>query len=492
MKLSDLIGGIEGIGSLNGPDVEISGISTDTRTIAQGDLFVAVRGETYDGHEFLSQAVAGGASALVAERRIETTVPVVVVKDSTAAAALCAKRFFSDPSSDITLVGITGTNGKTSTSFLLRSILQRAVGKTGIIGTVGFGSSIELAEATHTTPDSVNLYRIISEFRGAGCRAVVMEVSSHALTQKRITGLEFDVGLFTNITRDHLDYHGTFERYVAAKEMLAHNLIDPNRCRENGTLVYNLDNPSVVSIAGRFSGMSISYGFSREADVRAERLGADLSGTSFELFIGSMHFPVSLELLGSFSAHNALAAATAAHALGAGPEDIVAGLEAVSEVPGRFQVISTDVGPKVIVDYAHTPDALEGLLTFCRELGPKRILTVFGCGGDRDRGKRPMMGRIASELSDAVYITDDNPRTEDPETIVREVLTGVHGVTPVVIRDRREAIHRVVRDAGVGDLVVIAGKGHEKEQILADRRIPFSDADEAMDALRRAEVGNQG
>ncbi|MCK4237300.1 MAG: UDP-N-acetylmuramoyl-L-alanyl-D-glutamate--2,6-diaminopimelate ligase, partial [Candidatus Krumholzibacteria bacterium] len=422
MKLSRLTEGIDVQRSLNFQDIEINGISTDSRSVTGGDLFVAVRGRSFDGHEFIERAAGEGASALVVERPVTSDLPTVIVKDTAAAAALIAKRFFGDPASDVILAGITGTNGKTSTSFLLRSILKTAIGPTGIIGTVGFGSDAELSGATHTTPDSVNLYRILSDFRKKGCRAVCMEVSSHAADQGRITGLEFDLGVFTNITRDHLDYHGTFESYAAAKEMLAETLTLPDRKKKPGTLVYNSDDPHVLEIAGRFEGEKISFGLGRGADVRAESLEADLKGTRFELVTNGKRTPVGLKLLGSFSALNALAAAAAAHAVGVGPEEIRAGLEGVSEVPGRFQVISTGKGPVVIVDYAHTPDALRNLLRFCRELKPERIVTVFGCGGDRDRGKRPMMGQIAGELSDSIYITDDNPRTENPDRVIEEII----------------------------------------------------------------------
>lgn len=494
MKLSELIRGIELVRSPGALDIEVGGIATDSRRVGKGDLFVAVHGDSFDGHDFAAQAVAGGACAVVVDRPVGEDVPELVVRDTARTTALLAKRFYGDPASDLVLVGITGTNGKTSTSFLLRAILQRVLGPTGIIGTVGFGSALELAKPTHTTPDSVSLQRIMADFRSAGCRSVVMEVSSHAAAQERTSGLEFDLGVFTNITRDHLDYHGNFEKYVSAKELLAKNLIDEQRDKAPGTLVYNSDDSRIAAIAGRFSGEKISFGTSQDAEIRADNLGADLSGTDFELVIGSKHFPVSLKLLGSFSAHNALAAAAAAHTLGLEPAEIVAGLEAVDDVPGRFQVISTGTGPKVVIDYAHTPDALENLLTFCRELRPKRIITVFGCGGDRDRGKRPLMGKIAVEISDAVYITDDNPRTEDPERIIGDILEGIEksGTRATILRDRAEAIRRAVREGREGDLVVIAGKGHENEQILADRRIPFSDETEARNALGTPEVDDQG
>ena len=321
-----------------------------------------------------------------------------------------------------------------------------------------------------------------------------MEVSSHAAVQGRILGLEFDVGAFTNATRDHLDYHGTFEEYIRAKETFIDTLTEPARKKAPGTFVYNADDAEVVRVAERFTGTRISFGLSKEADVRAEGLKADLKGTRFDLVVERTRARLELKLLGRISAYNALTAAACAHALGAGIEQIKAGLERVPQVPGRFQVVTAGRGPTVVVDYAHSPDALEKLLNFCRELQPRKIVTVFGCGGDRDRGKRPMMGKIAARLSSIVFITDDNPRTEDPDRIVREILDGIGGAeAPVhVVRDRRAAIRQAVRSAGEGDLVVIAGKGHENEQIYNDARVPFNDAREAEEALGGLEVEHQG
>jgi UDP-N-acetylmuramoyl-L-alanyl-D-glutamate--2,6-diaminopimelate ligase len=490
MMLSELIGRIRVKDRLNYRDLEITGIATDSRAVVPGELFVAVAGHTQDGHDFLEQAALRGAAALVLGWQCETPLPTVIVDDTAVAAALLAKTFYGDPASRLVLAGITGTNGKTSASFLLRSIMSEAMGPSGLIGTVGFGSGDDLSASTHTTPSSVDLFRIMSEFLAHRCTSVVMEVSSHAAVQGRITGLEFDVGVFTNVSRDHLDYHGSIEGYVAAKEIFVASLTDPEREKEPGTLVFNIDDPLVREVRGRFLGRAVSYGFGPEATVRGEGLIADLDGTRFDLVCGDERIHIDLKLLATFSAYNALAAAAAAHALGIGIEAIKRGLERIGGVPGRFQVVSGGEGPKVIVDYAHTPDALERLLAFCRELGPSRITTVFGCGGDRDRGKRPIMGRIAVEMSDEVYVTDDNPRTEDPDRIVQEILVGID--RPVhVERDRRSAIRKAVGGAGDGELVVIAGKGHEDCQIVGIERIPFDDAEEAEAALSIREVEHQ-
>lgn len=494
MRLSELIEKMRVERLLNFVDIEVTGISTDSRTLRDGELFIAVRGGSVDGHEYIEQAVTRGAAALVVDRQVSSTLPLIVVPDTATAAAYAAKIFFDDPAARIKLIGVTGTNGKTSTSFLLQSILIKTLGPTGIIGTIGFGSEDSLQAATHTTPATVDLYRIIADFRRRGCEAVVMEVSSHAADQGRIAGLEFDVGVFTNVTRDHLDYHDTMERYIAAKELFVKTLMLPERAKASGILVYNGDDETVARIAGRFNGKAVSFGFSDGAHVRAFDVEADMRGTRFTLSVEGERTTVMLPLLGSFSAYNALAAAAAAHVLGVSAADIKAGLESARMVPGRFQVVSSGKGPVVIVDYAHTPDALENLLMFCRELGPERIVTVFGCGGDRDRGKRPIMGRIACRLSDLVFVTSDNPRTEDPDAIIEEILGGMEGMdtTYRVVEDRREAIRGAVLWAGLNDMVVIAGKGHERVQIVGEKQIPFSDADEALEALREAEVKHQG
>lgn len=494
MKLSQLSEGIETKSRPRFRDVEVTGIATDSRSVEPGNVFIAIAGHAADGHAFVGEAVRKGASVLVVERSVESDRPTLIVEDSSFVASRMAKRFYRDPAAHIVLAGITGTNGKTSSAFLLRSILDIAGGPCGIIGTIGYGIAGELSPARNTTPGPVDIYRTLGDFVRNGCRSAVMEVSSHAAAQGRIAGLEFDVGAFTNVTRDHLDYHGTFEEYLKAKGIFIDTLTEPGRKKQPGILVYNADDPEVARVAGRFAARRVSFGLSAPADVRADGLAADLKGTRFDLVMGAARTRLELKLLGSISAYNALTAAACAHALGIGIAEIKAGLERVPQVPGRFQVVSIGHGPTVVVDYAHTPDALEKLLHFCGELQPRRIVTVFGCGGDRDRGKRPLMGAIAARLSAAVFVTDDNPRTEDPDRIVKEILDGIgSGAKNVrVVRDRRTAIREAVKSAEEGDLVVIAGKGHENEQIVRGARLPFSDAREAEEALRALEVGHQG
>ncbi|OQX84268.1 MAG: UDP-N-acetylmuramoyl-L-alanyl-D-glutamate--2,6-diaminopimelate ligase [Candidatus Latescibacteria bacterium 4484_7] len=486
MMISRLIEQIEVKSLIAFKDMEVTGISTDSRSVKKGELFVALRGSEFDGHNFVDEAISRGAAALLVENEISSSVPAIVVEDTRVALAGVAKIFYGDPAKRLTLVGVTGTNGKTSTVFLLKSILERSTGSAGIIGTIGFGAGDEFSATTNTTPSLNDLYRILADFAGQGCKSVAMEVSSHSTVQKRIEGLEFDVGVFTNITRDHLDYHQTMENYIAAKELLAKSLVDPSRKKKPGVLVYNIDDSAVRSIADRFKGEKLSYGLSGEADFTAVDVEADINGTAFELKTNSGSIDIALRLLGTFSVYNALAAAAAAMVAGADLNDIKKGLEAVSGVPGRFQIIhSGPSAPVVVVDYAHTPDALERLLGFCKELGPERLITVFGAGGDRDRGKRPLMGRIAYELSDTVVITDDNPRTEDGDEIAREIVAGIPGTEkPVrIIRDRKEAVFQAIDESGAGDIVVIAGKGHEDYQIVGTKKYHFSDAEVAEEAL---------
>ncbi|MBN2072074.1 MAG: UDP-N-acetylmuramoyl-L-alanyl-D-glutamate--2,6-diaminopimelate ligase [Candidatus Krumholzibacteriota bacterium] len=493
MKLSELAKDLEIREKRHFADVDITAISSDSRKVEEGSLFVAIKGYTVDGHDFTRAAVESGASAIVSERPVEHPVPVIVVSDSAKAGAHMARRFYGDPASGIFLAGITGTNGKTSTAFFLRSILETGMGASGIIGTIGFGSSNDILPTANTTPDSLELFSILAGFVAGGCSSAVMEVSSHAAVQGRISEIEFDAGIFTNITRDHLDFHGTLEKYMAAKETLAESLVSPGRKKPPGLLVYNTDDRYVNEIGERFQGRKISFGFSRGAGVRAESLLADISGTRFSLVTDRERIGIKLNLHGRFSAYNALGAAAAALEAGISVEQIKEGLEKILKVPGRFQVIRREGLPTVVIDYAHTPDALENLLGFCRELGNEKVITVFGCGGDRDRGKRPMMGAVAARLSDRVFITSDNPRSEDPEKIINDILEGIKDRSAAieVEIDRAIAIKKAIGGSSAGDLVVIAGKGHEDYQVLGTGKIDFSDSGEAEKALSEMEDGYQ-
>jgi len=469
-------------------DAAVEGITSDSRDVGPGSVFVAVRGVATDGHRFISDAVKNGAVAIVSEEPVaDESVPCVVVEDSARALAELAASFYGYPGTDLRMFGATGTNGKTSTTHLLRSIIEKGKwGKVGIIGTLGHGAEKGLEASVHTTPEPTTLHRLLFGMRDQKCIGVVMEVSSHAVRQQRIWGLEYEIGMLTNVTRDHLDYHSSFEDYIAAKREFCYSLVDDSRKKEDGTLVFSMDNDISREIGEGFPGRKVSTSIEGEADVFATDVDASLSGTRFVLHLGSgERVDIHMKMLGLFSAANAVMAAAAAHNLGIAADDIKAGLESVSGVPGRFEALGGDGRPVVIVDYSHTPDSLERTLQFCRGLGPKRLLSVFGCGGDRDKGKRPMMGRIAEENSDVRIVTSDNPRSEDPEQIIEDILAGMDrgSIQTHVEPDRRKAIRFAIENAGKADLVAVCGKGHEDYQIIGDKRHHFDDREEANKAL---------
>ncbi len=487
-SLSRLIGALSGADVHNMRDTVITKITNDSRLAEQGALFVATQGTHSDGHSFIDAALERGAAAIVTEKHVPVRHVVhVVVEDSTRALAELASEFYGNPSRDLRLFGVTGTNGKTSTTHLLRSIAEASAwGKVGVIGTVGHGTAGELEASVHTTPEPVTLHRLFAEMREKGCVGVVMEVSSHAVRQQRVWGVDFEIGMLTNVTRDHLDFHRTFEDYLGAKREFCESLIAKSRKKKEGVLVYSIDNEHSRDIGESFRGHKVSTSIEEQADVFATEVRADLQGTRFLLHIkGKQSVEVNLKLLGSFSVSNAVLAAAGAHVLGIEIEGIKAGLEAVARVPGRFEALGGGPRPHVIVDYSHTPDSLERMLLFCRALNPKRLIAVFGCGGDRDRGKRPLMGEIARRISHVCFVTSDNPRTEDPAQIVDEILAGVDRKRPglFVEIDRRKAIREAVRMARPGDVVAICGKGHEDYQIIGTTRHHFDDREEAEKAL---------
>jgi UDP-N-acetylmuramoyl-L-alanyl-D-glutamate--2,6-diaminopimelate ligase len=469
-------------------DVVISSVTNDSRKVEQGALFVATKGGQTDGHSFIEGALARGAAAVVSERRVPVRgKPNIVVDDSTRALAELASEFYGNPSRDLYVVGVTGTNGKTSTTHLLRSICDASTwGHVGVVGTVGHGVGRRLEESAHTTPEPVTLHRLFAGMKAQGCRGVVMEVSSHAVKQQRTWGVDFEIGMLTNITRDHLDYHPSFEDYVGAKREFCYSLAAPNRSKPEGTLVYSIDNDESRKIGEEFAGKKVSTSIEVPAGVFANNVQATIDGTRFTLNIEDGNaVEIELKLLGTFSVSNAVMAAAGAHILGINLNHIKKGLESVKRVPGRFEAIGGGSRPLVIIDYSHTPDSLELTLSFCLGLNPERLITVFGCGGDRDRGKRPLMGEIAQRLSHECYVTSDNPRSEDPQAIIDEILGGMDrdakGLHVEV--DRRRAIVRAIESAEPGDVVAICGKGHEDYQIIGSTRHHFDDREEAGKAL---------
>jgi UDP-N-acetylmuramoyl-L-alanyl-D-glutamate--2,6-diaminopimelate ligase len=501
MRLAELTEALEDKMTYGPSDAEIVSIESDSRQIDPGGLFVALRGSATDGHHFVRDAVARGAAAVVTENPVEDAgVPNVVVSDTSKALAILSARFFGNPADRLFLCGITGTDGKTSTAHMYQAIVDSSGrGRVGIVGTLGHGARGELQKTAHTTPAPVELHKQLRRMVDNGCIGVAVEVSSHAVRQHRAWGLDFDVGILTNVTRDHLDFHITIEDYRAAKREFCESLVASHRTKPAGTLVYSDDDPTASEIGRAFPGKKMSVrvktngasnGSRGSSNVSAENVVTTLEGTSFELHIDdgretrTVH--IDMKLLGSFCAANAALAAAAARVTGVSVEDIKRGLESIERIPGRFEKIGGAGKPVVVIDYSHTPNSMERVLRTCRSLNPDRLVTVFGCGGERDRSKRPEMGRIAQSQSDFVYVTMDNPRTEPIETIVRDILSGMDTDANDyrVDLNRSRAIFDAIGSAGSGDLIVLLGKGVEDHQIVGTDRLPFSDRKEADGALR--------
>ena len=496
MTLSVLIGALVGPGLLNAApyiaapagDAPVSEVAYDSRRATSGSVFVALRGQKSDGTQFAAQAVARGAVAVVAEAPDPggSNVPWVVVPDARLALAVLADRVSGHPSGSLRVVGITGTNGKTTTAYLMRSIFEAAGIKCGLLGTVVYSVGDQDREATRTTPEAPDVQRMLRQMLDNACGAAVMEVSSHALSLKRVDGIEFAAGVFTNLTRDHLDFHGDMESYFSAKRRLFELL------PAGAPGVVNLDDPRGPALATTHRHV-ITYAVNETASVMPEPFELSLHGLTFTARTPRGPVRIASRLVGRPNLYNLLAAIATGVALDLPIDAIERGLHNLEGVPGRFQVVSSaDDDISVVVDYAHTDDALKNLLETARALSTGRMVTVFGCGGDRDRTKRPLMGAVAGRMSDVVVVTSDNPRSEDPARIIEEVLRGiprsqVNGPQVLAIVDRGEAVARAIDLARPGDLVIVAGKGHEKTQVIGDRELPFDDVliSEAALARRR-------
>ena len=493
MTIADVLATVRELtsGSVSGElarDAEVSAVTYDSRRATAGSVFVALRGLKADGAEFAAQAISRGAALVLAEtpRPESVQTPWIVVSDARLALALLADRFFDHPSHRMKVIGVTGTNGKTTTSYLLASILDAAGLKAGLLGTVSYRLGAEEREASRTTPEAPDVQQLLDEMIRQGCSSAVMEVSSHALALKRVDGMRFAAGIFTNLTRDHLDFHEDMENYFQAKRRLFEMLPD------DAPGIINLDDPRGASLVG-VSKRSVTFAITKPADVTPGPLEFTLSGLSFELRTPRGSVRIESQLVGRPNVSNILAAAATAVALDLPLDAIVKGVRALPGVPGRFEVVSSPSDEvTVVVDYAHTDDALRNLLETARPLSPRRLVTVFGCGGDRDKTKRPLMGMVAARLSDVVVITSDNPRSEDPQRIIDEISRGIpagqQGTRAPEVRtivDRREAIERAVEQADAGDVVLVAGKGHEKYQQIGDRVLPFDDGEIARNALER-------
>jgi len=459
------------------PEVEISGLAYSSASVSEGALFFCVPGFTADGHDFAPDAVKRGAAALVCERPLGLDVPEVRVDSVRAAMGPVASRFYGDPSHDLKVVGITGTNGKTTTAFLVREVLEAAGIQTGLLGTVKrvVGGAEEPVE--RTTPEAIDLQADFARMLSEGDRACAMEVSSHALELGRAAGIQFACKVFTNLTQDHLDFHSDMEAYYLAKR----RLFD-----EPGPAVVNLDDPYGRRLAGELED-AITYGVEAEtADYRAREVSFDVAGAAFEVDTPDGTLALTTRLPGLFNVQNVLGALAAARTLGVEPDVAVQGLAAAGRVPGRFEPVEEGQDFGLLVDYAHTPDSLENVLRAARGISRGRLHVVFGAGGDRDRGKRQLMGEVAARLADRVIVTSDNPRSEDPESIVDQVMEGTTD-GPDVERepDRRRAITRAIDTAEPGDVVVLAGKGHEQgQEFEGGRKEPFDDITVAREALR--------
>ncbi len=486
--LAELIQGAEVEAVRGDAEVEIRDLAYDSTLAGPGALFFCVRGMTSDGHEFAPDAVERGAAALVVERELDLPVPQVVVRDARAAMAPLAVRFWGDPTAELTVAGITGTNGKTTTAFLLRGILEAVGRQTGLLGTVKRIVAGREEEVVRTTPEAIDLQATFRRMLAGGDEACAMEVSSHALALGRSAGITFAVKAFTNLTQDHLDFHSDMEDYFLAKRVLF-ELGEEAAAPSPGTAVVNADDEygrRLIDEARGWGADVLTFSASgAEADYRAAEVELDASGARFRCVAPDGEAPVAIPLPGHFNVENALAALGSAGGLGIGVERAAAALSGAERVPGRFEPVDEGQPFTVLVVYAHTPDSLENVLRAARRVTEGRLICVFGCGGDRDREKRPLMGRIGAALSDLCVVTSDNPRSEEPGAIIAEILAGMPAGTTAE-PDRRSAIALAVDAAGPGDAVVIAGKGHEQgQEFEGGRKIPFDDRQVAGEELRR-------
>ncbi|HXG47324.1 MAG TPA: UDP-N-acetylmuramoyl-L-alanyl-D-glutamate--2,6-diaminopimelate ligase [Methylomirabilota bacterium] len=488
MLLKQLIQDLTGAGIEGSLDREITGLAYDSRRVTPGMMFVAIPGQHNDGHEFIASAIERGAVAVLCEqpRPLPARVTRILVPDVREALARTAAAFHQQPAAKLKVIGVTGTNGKTTVAFMVKALLEAAGVRTGLIGTVRYEIGDRVIPAQRTTPESLEVQQMMAQMLRAGCQACVMEVSSHALEQKRVFGIEFDVGIFTNLTRDHLDYHGTMENYFAAKKKLFTSL---EQGEKGGTAVINVDDGYGARLVEEITAAGLTYGIQKPAQLRATQLQLAADGSRFVVESAGRRFAVRLPLIGRHNVYNALAAVGAGLALKIDVVKIQAALNALPPVPGRLEIVAAGQPFGVYVDYAHTDDALRNVLTTLREITPGRLLLTFGCGGCRDAGKRPRMGRVAAELADHTIITSDNPRREDPARIAGQIEEGYRAVRPdgyEIELERKRAIQHIIALARPGDTVLIAGKGHESYQEFEDTVVPFDDRLHALEALESA------
>jgi len=492
MELRELVESLRVVSVEGGLNREVSGITYDSRRVTPGMLFVAIPGQRTDGHEFISSALDRGATAVICERNggFSQRATRIKVTDVREARAQVAASYYEHPSSKLKVIGVTGTNGKTTVSFMVKAILEAAGIKTGLLGTVHYEIGERIIPAQRTTPESLEVQQMMAQMVRAGCQGCVMEVSSHALEQKRVLGIDFDVAIFTNLTRDHLDFHGTMEKYFAAKRKLFASLGEGSK---KAAAVINIDDDFGARLAGQANvEVELTYGLQKAARLRATKIQLGAEGSKFTVESAQRAFACRLPLIGRHNIYNALAAAGAGLALGVEVGHVQAALNRITPVPGRLEGVSLGQPFGVFVDYAHTDDALKNVLATLREITTGRVLVAFGCGGNRDAGKRPKMGRIAAELADFTIITSDNPRKETAEKIAAQIEDGFRQVRADRYRvelDRRRAIHEIIGEAKKSDSVLIAGKGHETYQEFEDTVVPFDDRLHAREALESLGFG---
>ncbi|HWI54287.1 MAG TPA: UDP-N-acetylmuramoyl-L-alanyl-D-glutamate--2,6-diaminopimelate ligase [Desulfobacteria bacterium] len=493
--LGDLIRDIQVTEKSGDLSADIKGIAYDSRKVEPGFVFVCVQGFKSDGHNFVDAALEKKAAAIVAQKpvRVPEGIPLILTPDTRKALALMGGAFADYPSRKLIMIGITGTNGKTTTTYLAEQILKEHGGKVGLIGTIMNKIGDRVFPVKNTTPESLDLQLLLKEMADEKVTHVVMEVSSHALELDRVAGVEFDTAVFTNITQDHLDFHETMENYLAAKTKLFSNLNNSAVKKKEKYSIINVDDPSSDSVIRAAAGKILTYGINKKCDVKASNINLKANGVSFDVRTPEFELFLELRLTGLFNVYNALAALSVGLAEGVSPADIKNALESVKGVPGRLEPVDEGQAFTVLVDYAHTPDGLENIIKAAREFTGGRVITLFGCGGDRDRTKRPIMGEISGRLSDYSILTSDNPRTEEPLFILSQIEGGVSRVADrtrySVIPDRREAIGYAVKMAQPGDVVLVAGKGHETYQIVGDKVNHFDDREEVSNALRALKQG---
>ena len=450
---------------------EIGELCSDSRKQVKNGLFFCIPGARFDAHDYAPQAVANGCVALVVDHFVDIDIPQVKVTSVRAAMSRMAAAFYGHPADAMRLVGVTGTKGKTTTTYMIKSILEHAGMKVGLIGTTGNMIGDKRIASNYTTPDPIDLQRDLRAMADAGVKAVVMEVSAHAIDMFRLDGLSFEVGAYTNLSQDHLDYFGTMENYFECKKKFFTSGMVRNA-------VLNVDEDTSVSVLRDIEVPHLTFGIAAAADLFARDIEISESGVAFELKLQGMHaLPIALRMTGMFNVYNAIAAASCAMVLGISHEDIKAGLEKIENVPGRIEMLPTHTPYRVILDYAHAPDALDNILRTCREFTKGRLIALFGCGGDRDRAKRPIMGRIGGELADLCILTSDNPRNEDPMAILAAVEEGIRetGCEYVMIENRREAIRHALEIGREGDVIALCGKGHETYQEICGVKHPFDE-----------------